>query len=124
MTSNDSLVKIRIRYLRRKKIYAIVRISGKQFKVTPGQTVQVDLLSGAVGSDIELDKVLLIADADKLEIGTPNISGAKVNAVIGDSGKGKKVIVGKFRHKTRYKRKSGHRQDYTNITIKEIVSGS
>ena len=124
MTSYISLATIKIRCLRRKEIYAIVQIGGKQYKVTAGQSLQVDLLSGDEGKSIEFDKVLLIADNEKIAVGAPTIAGAKVTAVIGISGKGNKVIVGKFKAKNRYKRKSGHRQDYTSLTIGEIVAGS
>jgi len=122
LTSYISLATIEIRCLRRKEIYAIIQIGGKQYKVTPGQTIQVDLLSGGEGSNVELDEVLLIANEGKIDVGAPIIAGAKVTAVIGSSGKGDKIIVGKFKHKNRYKRKSGHRQDYTNLTISEVVT--
>ncbi len=124
MTSYISLVTIPICYLRRKEIYAIIQIGGKQYKVTPGQIVQVDLLAGNEGESIELDRVLLIADNEKVTVGAPVINGAKVTAVIGTSGRGNKIIVGKFKAKNRYKKKSGHRQDFTSLTIGEIASGS
>jgi len=124
LTSYTSIATIQVRYLRRKKIYAIVKIAGRQYKVAPGQTIRVDLLSGGEGNSIEFDGVLLIADEDKIAVGKPTIDGARVTAVIGESGKGNKVIVGKFKAKNRYKKKSGHRQGYTNLTISEITPGS
>ena len=85
----------------RTEIYAIVETGGKQYKVSPGQTVDVELL-GVVGDVVELDRVLLIADGDKVTVGTPTVEGAKVIASQPEEGKGKKVLVFKYRPKSRY----------------------
>lgn len=103
------------------KIYAIIETGGKQYKVTPGQTIDVELLDVAEGGTIELDRVLLVADDDKVTVGTPTVEGAKVVATSQGDGRGKKIIVFKYKSKVRYSRKQGHRQSYTRLTIDKIV---
>jgi large subunit ribosomal protein L21 len=103
-------------------IYAVVETGGKQYKVSTGQTIEVEKLA-AGGDTVELDQVYLVADGDKVTVGKPTIPGAKVIADVVSEGKGKKVIVYKFKAKVRYRRKRGHRQPYTRLAIKEIVVG-
>jgi large subunit ribosomal protein L21 len=102
-------------------IYAIIETGGKQYKVKPGQTVDVERLKVAQGDTVELDKVLLIAEGDKVTTGEPNIEGAKVIATSQGEGKGIKIIVFKYKPKVRYRKKTGHRQFYTRLTIDKIV---
>jgi large subunit ribosomal protein L21 len=104
--------------------YAIVETGGKQYKVAPGQKIDVDRLAVAEGEDIELSKVLLIADGKDTVIGNPTIYGAKVVATCLSEGKGDKVIVFKYKPKVRYRRKTGHRQLYARLEIREIVKPS
>jgi len=106
----------------RAAIYAIVETGGKQYKVSPGQTIDVDRLA-VEGDSIELDRVYLVAEGDKVTLGRPTIAGAKVIADVVGEGKKDKVIVFKFKPKVRYRRKKGHRQPYTRLAIKEIVVG-
>ena len=106
---------------RRKEIYAVIETGGKQYKVTLGQAVDVERLDVAEGSTTELDKVLLIADGDKVTVGTPTIEGAKVVATSQGNGKSKKIIVFKYKPKVRYSKKTGHRQLYTRLVIDKIV---
>ena len=106
----------------RAAIYAIVETGGKQYKVSPGQTIEVDRLA-VEGDSIELDRVYLVAEGDKVTLGRPTIAGAKVIADVVGEGKKDKVIVFKFKPKVRYRRKKGHRQPYTRLAIKEIVVG-
>ncbi len=103
------------------RIYAIVQTGGKQYKVSPGDTIDVERLPVEEGSTIELDRVLLVADGDKVTAGTPTVEGAKVIAQVLGEGKGEKVIVFKYKPKVRYRRKSGHRQIYTRLAIKDII---
>ncbi len=103
------------------KIYAIIETGGKQYKITPGQTVDVDRLNVTEGGTIELSKVLLIANGDRVTVGTPIIDGAKVVATSQEEGKGKKTIVFKYKPKVRYRKKTGHRQFYTRLVIDKIV---
>jgi len=103
------------------KIYAIIETGGKQYKVTPGQTIDVERLGVADGDIVDLDRVLLIAEGDKVTVGTPTIDGAKVVATSQGDGKGKKIIVLKYKPKVRYRKKTGHRQLYTRLVIDKIV---
>lgn len=103
-------------------IYAVVETGGKQYKVSPGQTVDVEKLS-VDGDTVELDRVYLVADGDEVAVGRPTIEGAKVLATVVDVGKKDKVIVFKYKPKVRYRRKKGHRQPFTRLAIKEIVVG-
>jgi large subunit ribosomal protein L21 len=101
--------------------YAIVETGGKQYKVAPGQKIDVDRLTVGEGEDIELSRVLLIADGKDTVVGNPIIDGAKVVATCLSEGKSDKVIVFKYKPKVRYRRKKGHRQIYSKLEIKEIV---
>ncbi|MGB2855210.1 MAG: 50S ribosomal protein L21 [Dehalococcoidia bacterium] len=103
-------------------MYAIVETGGKQYKVSPGQTIDVEKLS-VDGDTVELDRVHLVADGDKVTLGRPTIVGAKVVADVVGDGKRGKVIVFKYKPKVRYRIKKGHRQPYTRLAIKEIVVG-
>ena len=112
-------------WFRRRKIYAIVETGGKQYRVTPGQTIDVERLGVVEGNTVELDRVLLIADGDKVTVGTPTVEGAKVIVTAQGEGKGKKIIVLKYKPKVRYRKKTGHRQLYTRLVIDKVVeSGS
>ena len=101
--------------------YAIVETGGKQYKVAPGQKIDIDRLAVAEGEDVELSSVLLIADGEDTIIGSPTIDGAKVIATSLGERKGDKIIVFKYKPKVRYRRKKGHRQLYARLEIKEIV---
>jgi large subunit ribosomal protein L21 len=103
------------------KIYAIIETGGKQYRVNPGQTIDVEHLGVAEGDTVELDRVLLIADGDRVTVGTPTIEGAKVMATSKGGGKGDKVIVFKYKPKVRYRKKTGHRQHYTRLVIDKVV---
>ena len=105
----------------RLKIYAIIETGGKQYKVTPGQTIDVERLNMAEGKTVDLERVLLIANGDKVTVGTPTIGGAKVVATSQGEGKSKKIIVFKYKPKVRYRKKTGHRQLYTKLAIDKIV---
>ncbi len=102
-------------------MYAVIETGGKQYKVTPGQTIDVERLDAAEGNTVELDRVLLIANDDKVTVGTPTIDRAKVIATSKGEGKAKKIIVFKYKSKVRYRKKTGHRQLYTRLSIDEII---
>ena len=89
--------------------------------MTPGQTIDVDRMEAAEGNTVELDRVLLIANGDKVTVGTPTIDRAKVIATSQGEGKAKKIIVFKYKPKVRYRKKTGHRQFYTRLSIDEII---
>lgn len=89
--------------------------------MTPGQTIDVERLKVVKGDSVDLDKVLLISDGDKVTVGTPTIEGAKVVATSQGDGKGEKITVMRFKAKVRYHRKTGHRQFFTRLAIDKII---
>jgi large subunit ribosomal protein L21 len=101
--------------------YAIVESGGKQFRVRTGQVINTDLLHVEKGKEVELSPVLMIADGDEVIIGTPEVQGAKVIATCLEEGKARKIIIFRYKNKVRERRKTGHRQPYTRLLIKEIV---
>jgi len=101
--------------------YAIVATGGKQFRVRTSQVINVELLPVEKGKDMELSPVLMIADGEEVIIGTPAIEGAKVIATCIEQGKSRKIIVFRYKSKVRERRKTGHRQPYTRLLIKEII---
>lgn len=98
-------------------MYAVIRTGGKQYRVIPGEKLKVEKLSGDVGSNIVIDKVLMIADGDDVTIGAPLIAGATVPATVVSHGRGDKVMIFKFRRRKHYRKTQGHRQSYTEIQI-------
>jgi large subunit ribosomal protein L21 len=104
-------------------IYAIIETGGKQYKVSPGESLKVESLAVAEGATIELDRVLAISDGDKLVLGKPVIEGAKVSCTSKGDGLDKKVFGMKYKSKVRYSRRIGHRQSYTELTI-DSISGA
>jgi large subunit ribosomal protein L21 len=99
---------------------AVILTGGKQYLVVPGQKLRIEKLETKEGEDVVFDKVLLIEKSNKIEIGTPYIEGAKVTAKLVGQGKGKKVIIFKYKAKKRYHNKKGHRQPFTEVEIKGI----
>jgi large subunit ribosomal protein L21 len=104
-------------------MYAIVKTGGKQYRVQPGDVLEVELLDGDKGKEIALEEVLLVADGDRIQVGKPTVAGARVTAeVVDPDKKGKKVIAFKFRRREGYHRKRGIRAHHTILKIKEIVA--
>ncbi len=101
-------------------MYAIVEIAGQQFKVQKDQKIFVHRLDAEAGSKVTFDKVLLLDNAGKINVGAPAIAGAKVTAEVIDHLKGDKLIVFKKKRRKGYRKKNGHRQSLTAITIKDI----
>jgi large subunit ribosomal protein L21 len=100
--------------------YAIVECGGKQYKAVEGDAIEVDLLEIEAGQPYKLDSVLLLVDGDQVSVGTPLVSGAKVNATVVSHIKGPKVIIFKYRPKKRIRVKTGHRQQYTRLLVNSI----
>lgn len=100
--------------------FAVIETGGKQYRVSPGQKVKVEKLNAEVGGIFVFDKVLLAADGDKAEIGTPYVPGAKVEAKILRQARDKKKTVFRYHSKTRYRKKKGHRQPFTEVEIMKI----
>ena len=86
-----------------------------------GDTIVVERLDAPEGSQVELDKVLLVAGEDGVKVGTPLVEGAKVLASVVEHGKGKKILVFKYKPKKNYRRRRGHRQPFTKLTIEQLV---
>ena len=103
-------------------MYAVIETGGKQYRVAPGQTIEVDTLAGDVGSSVEFDRVLVISnDASELLLGDA-LKNARVRGKISAHGRGDKILVFKFKRKKQYKRTIGHRQNYTRVQVEEILS--
>jgi large subunit ribosomal protein L21 len=103
-------------------VYAVVETGGKQYRVAVGDRITVERLAAEPGAEVTLDRVLLVEQDGDVKIGTPVVDGAKVIANVDAQSKGKKLIVFKMRPKKRYRRKTGHRQQQTELTIKDIVA--
>jgi len=101
-------------------MYAVIATGGKQYKVTQGETLRVEKLAGEEGSTVKLDNVLMVADGDKVEVGSPTLDKATVTAKITAHGRGDKVEIIKFRRRKHSRRQMGHRQSYTEIEVTEI----
>lgn len=99
---------------------AVIKTGGKQYRVAEGDTLRVEKLTGEAGATVEIGEVLAVGEGDSIKIGTPIVEGATVTAEIVEHGRGKKVIVFKKKRRKGYKKKQGHRQDFTAIKIKEI----
>jgi large subunit ribosomal protein L21 len=100
---------------------AVIVTGGKQYRVTPGQTIKVEKLPQAVGEKVQFEQVLLLSDAaSQVQVGAPFITGASVVAEVVDQGRHKKVHIIKMRRRKHYMRRQGHRQDYTEVKITEI----
>ena len=103
--------------------YAVIQTGGKQYRVQPGDVIDVEKLEDEVGSRIDLSSVLLVGEDDAVSVGTPTVDGATVTAEVADQFRGPKIIVYKYKAKTRYRRKNGHRQSYTRLRIRHILTG-
>ena len=101
-------------------MYAIIRSGGKQYRAEVGRTIDVDRLPQEVGESIEISDILLLANGDDTRIGQPQVEGALVRATVVEQFRGKKIIVYKYRQRTNYRRKQGHRQYFTRLRIEDI----
>ena len=101
-------------------MYAVIEACGKQYKVTKGDVVFFEKLDVEEGKKVTFDKVVLLSDEGKVEVGAPYVKGIKVEGKVVAHGKGKKIIVFKYKAKKNYKRKQGHRQPYTKVEITSI----
>ena len=104
-------------------MYAVIKTGGKQYQVSEGDVIQVDLMKGQPGDTVEIDDVLMLKTDSDVKVGTPVVPGARVSATIVDHVKGKKIIVFKFKRRKDYRRKLGHRQKYTKLRIESIQAG-
>lgn len=103
-------------------MYAIIRDRGAQYRVEEGQLLDVAELDLDPGAEVILDQVLMVGGADDVKIGAPLVPNAQVRAEVVGLARGEKIIVFKYRNKKRYRRRTGHRQDYTRLAIREILA--
>ena len=101
-------------------MYAIIATGGKQYKVAEGDVIRVEKLGVDAGESVTFDQVLVVSNDAELKIGTPVVDGASVTATVVKEGKAKKVIVYKYKPKTGYHKKNGHRQLFTEVKIEKI----
>ena len=101
-------------------MFAIIETGGKQYKVSAGKKIKIEKVTAIEGDSFVFDKVLLIADGDKVEVGRPHLEGRQVEGKIIKQGRAKKVIVFRYKSKTRQRTKKGHRQPFTEIEITSI----
>ena len=104
------------------KMYAVISTGGKQYQVSEGQTIRVEKIPGEIGDSLFLDHVLLLSDGETIKVGQPTLEGAGVKAHIVEQGKAKKIIVFKRKKRKRYRKKAGHRQEYTALKIDAIAA--
>jgi large subunit ribosomal protein L21 len=102
-------------------MYAVIRSGGKQYRVVPGQTIRLEKLTGEVGAKVELGNVLLVENDGKIQVGSPLVANAKIQATVLEHDRSKKVLVFKKKRKKQYRRTQGHRQDYTAVRIDNII---
>jgi len=100
---------------------AVFQLSGFQFDVEEGEVLKVPRQKAKVGDSFDIDEILLVKDKETTTIGTPTVEGAKIEAVLLGNGRSDKVTVFKFKRRTKYRRTTGHSQDYSEIKIKKIV---
>ncbi|WP_296803302.1 50S ribosomal protein L21 [Thiolapillus sp.] len=103
-------------------MYAVIQTGGKQYRVSEGMTLKVEKINAEEGSSVELDKVLMVADGDNVQVGTPYLDG-KVTATVKLHGKGKKVHIVKFKRRKHHLKRQGHRQQFTELEITGINAG-
>jgi large subunit ribosomal protein L21 len=104
-------------------MYAVIKTGGKQYRVESGAQVRVESLVADVGAAVSFDEVLLVGGGDTVKVGAPLVSGAKVKATVVSHGRGEKVKIFKMRRRKHYQKSQGHRQNYTEVRIDDIVQG-
>ena len=102
-------------------MYALVEIKGKQYKVEKGSMIKVDRIHSNIGDSVELGSVLLTSDEGKVAVGLPFVKGIKVKAVVAEHGKGKKVLIYKYKRRKKYRKRQGHRAQFSVLRIEDIT---
>ncbi|MEM5786836.1 MAG: 50S ribosomal protein L21 [Syntrophobacteraceae bacterium] len=101
-------------------MYAIFRSGGRQYEARPGQTVKLGKISGQVGESVVLDQVLFFSDGDRVQVGQPLVDGLSIQGKIVEHGRSAKIIIFKHKRRKDYRKKQGHRQDYTAVRVENI----
>ena len=104
-------------------MYAVIESGGKQHRVEPGEVLQLEKLNIDAGDTVDFDKVMMIGEGDKVQIGAPYVDGGKVTAEVIKHGRGDKVTIIKMKRRKHYRRQAGHRQHYTEVKITDITGG-
>ena len=102
-------------------MYAVIKSGGKQYRVAPGQTIRLEKVAGEVGAKIELGNILLVENDGNVQVGSPLIASAKIEATVIEHDRAKKILIFKKKRKKQYRRTQGHRQDYTAVRIDNII---
>jgi large subunit ribosomal protein L21 len=104
-------------------MYAVVKTGGKQYKVAAGEKLKIEQIAANVGQEIVFDQILAVGSGDSLQVGAPLVPGASIKATIVAHGRGEKVRIFKMRRRKHYQKRQGHRQNFTEVQINEIVTG-
>jgi large subunit ribosomal protein L21 len=102
-------------------MYAVIETGGKQYSVKEGETIEIEKVAATPGEELAFERVLMIGDGKHSAIGQPEVSGSKVIGELLRHDRGEKIIVGKFKRRKKYRRKTGHRQDISIVRIKQII---
>lgn len=103
-------------------MYAVIHAGGKQYKVAQGNTLRIEKVPAEVGTSVDFNNVLLVADGNNIKIGTPQVDGGKVTATVVEHGRGKKIKIIKFKRRKHHRKQMGHRQHYTDVKITSIMA--
>lgn len=101
-------------------MYAVIKTGGKQYRVAKDQMLMIEKVDGEPGQSVDFDEVLMIADGDNIQVGSPLVSGAKVKAEVVEQGRGSKIEILKFKRRKHHMKRQGHRQSYTKVKITDI----
>ncbi len=101
-------------------MYAVIKTGGKQYRVAEGDTIMVEKLAGEAGAEVVFDQVLMVVNDADVKVGKPMVEGAKVTGKVEAQGKEKKILVFKYKAKSNYRRRQGHRQPFTKVVIEKI----
>lgn len=104
-------------------MYAVIQTGGKQYRVSEGSKLRIEKICAETGAEVNLDKVLMVADGDSIKVGAPYVEGGKVTATVNAHGRAKKVTIIKFRRRKHHMKHQGHRQWYTEIVVTGISAG-
>ncbi len=103
-------------------MYALVQTGGKQYRVQEGRAIKIEHIAGEPGDTVELGEVLLVGDGDEITVGAPLVAGARVLGTIAEQGRDRKIVVFKYKNKTRARKKTGHRQHFTRVRVDDILA--
>jgi large subunit ribosomal protein L21 len=108
------------RILEKQIMYAVIKTGGKQYRVTEGQTLKVESIVAEVGASVDIDKVLMVGEGESVKVGAPYLDGSKVTAKVVEHGRHKKIHIIKFKRRKHHQKRTGHRQNYTELEITGI----